>query len=118
MKIKYRIAFIILLCIEILITFTSGFLRHTVGDFFAVMLLYALIKSFVNISPFKATTITFVIAVIIELLQITNLSDHLIFQKLPFLKIILGATFEWNDLAVYALGILFILFLERKWNDA
>ena len=50
MKLKYFTAFSIILIIEICISFTKGFIRYTLGDYFAVILLYLFIKSFTNFS--------------------------------------------------------------------
>ncbi|MFY0629972.1 MAG: DUF2809 domain-containing protein [Flavobacteriaceae bacterium] len=109
----YFILFITLLFIEVAITFTSGFIRHTFGDFLVVILLYCLIKSFINISKLKAAALVLLIAYFIEIIQLTNISELEIFNKFPFLKLIFGTTFQWTDLVAYSLGIAFVLFIEN-----
>lgn len=111
---KYFIAFILLLIIEILIErFATGFIRFTIGDYLAVMLVYTLIKGTVNISIGKAILITFIIAFSIEFLQLSDLQNNFPAEYSKTLKIILGTSFSFGDLVAYSLGIISIILVER-----
>ncbi|PQJ69487.1 ribosomal maturation YjgA family protein [Polaribacter butkevichii] len=111
---KYFIAFILLLIIEILIErFATGFLRFTIGDYLVVMLVYTLIKSIVKISIEKAILITFIIAFSIEFLQLSDLQTNFPTAYSKTLKIILGTSFSLGDLVAYTLGIISIILVEK-----
>ena len=117
MKRTYQVLAVILFLIELAITFTDGFVRHTFGDFIVVILLYCLIKSIITISNKAAAIIVLLFSFAIEFIQLTTLSQSEIFNKLPFLKLILGTTFQWGDLVAYTLGILFTLFIEKRFHN-
>ncbi|ARV07646.1 hypothetical protein BTO04_13515 [Polaribacter sp. SA4-10] len=111
---KYFVIFVVLFLIEVIIAkYTTGFIRHTVGDYLAVMFVYSLIKSVFNISVEKALLITFIISFIIEFLQLSNLQNNFPEEYSKVLKIILGTSFSFRDLVAYTLGIISILILEK-----
>lgn len=113
MNLKYFITFIILLCIEACILFTDGFIRHTVGDYFVVILLYCFVKSFFNI-PVKKTALTILLfSFCVEFLQLTGLPNIEPFASSQLSKIILGTTFVFTDLIAYTLGIITVLYAEK-----
>ncbi len=114
MKKIYRILSILLLLVEIVLVFTSGFIRHTFGDFLVVMLLYCSIKSFVNISNKTTAILVLAIAYTIEFIQLTNISQTELFNTFPILKLVIGTTFQWTDLIAYTLGVLCTLYIEKK----
>ncbi|MGJ8761412.1 DUF2809 domain-containing protein [Polaribacter sp. AHE13PA] len=111
---NYFIPFILLLIIEVLIErFATGFIRFTIGDYLAVMLVYTLIKSILRISIEKAILITFIIAFSIEFLQLSDLQNNFPAAYSKTLKIILGTSFSFGDLVAYSLGIISIILVER-----
>lgn len=113
---KYFFLFILLLFIEICITFTKGFVRHTVGDYLVVILIYTLLKSFVAIPPVKAALGVLVFAIVVELLQWIDILALLGIPETPVTRIVLGNTFSFADIIAYTLGILTVLFIENKYN--
>ena len=74
LKRNYIDAFFILFIIEFSIAFflKDGFIRHTVGDFLVVILLYCFFKSFTKTSSLKVAIVTLAIAYIVEFLQLVN----------------------------------------------
>lgn len=116
MNYNYLYTFLIVLLIEISIVFSDGFIRHTLGDFFVVILLYSLIKAFTKLSVKKAAFLTLGIAYLIEFLQLMKISD--LFPKKGFkvLSIILGSTFSFSDLVAYTLGIVCVLIIELRFR--
>ncbi|WP_366521566.1 DUF2809 domain-containing protein [uncultured Polaribacter sp.] len=73
---KYLIGFVLLFILEIAIAkYASGFLRHTVGDVIAPILVYCFIKSFTHISVSKAIIVVLLISFAIEFLQLSNLQN-------------------------------------------
>ena len=84
----YFTLFLVIFLIEILIArYATGFLRHTIGDYLAVMFVYTFIKSFFRISIEKAILITFAISFSIEFLQLSDLQNHFPKKYSHFLKL-------------------------------
>ncbi|WP_439127586.1 DUF2809 domain-containing protein [Polaribacter sp.] len=110
----YFTLFLALFLIEVFIAkYTTGFIRHTVGDYFAVAFVYTFIKSIFKISEEKAALITFLISFVIEFLQLSNLQNHFPEQHERALKIILGTSFSIGDLVAYTLGVITIILVEK-----
>ena len=107
---------IILLLTETLIAIylKTGFIRHTFGDFLAVILLYSLVKSFIEIDILKLAFLVLLFAFAIEFLQLINIIEILNLQNNHFIKVILGSTFHVTDLVAYTLGVITILIIEFK----
>lgn len=102
---------------EILIAQTSGFIRHTFGDFLVVIMLYYLVQSFFNFS-IKSTAISILLfSYTVEFLQYVNLVNHLGLSNFKLANIIIGNTFSIGDLIAYTMGIITVLILEnRRYN--
>ncbi|WP_339884625.1 DUF2809 domain-containing protein [Polaribacter vadi] len=111
----YFILFLILFLSEIFIAkYTTGFIRHTFGDYLCVILIYAFIKSFVKLSNLKTASIVLLIAYTVEFLQLTNLQNFYPNEHVKTLKLILGTSFSIGDLVAYTLGIITTLIIEYK----
>lgn len=116
---KYFKAFLILLIIEIgIATFISGgFIRHSLGDFLAVILLYCLIMSFFKIKPIIVAWIVLIIATFIEVGQFFKVLEVLELQDNRLLNIVFGNTFSYGDLIAYLLGIMTVIIVEFKYRN-
>lgn len=109
-RIKYLIAFIILLCIEILIAIYvhDTFIRPYVGDLLVVVVLYCIVKVII---PDKYRLIPFwifVFAAFIECLQYLKWVERLGIENNAFLRILMGATFDWKDIVCYGIGCILL----------
>lgn len=114
-NLKYFSFFLILLLSEILIAkYATGFIRHTLGDYLCVILLYTFIKSFTKSSNLKTAIIVLLIAYLIEFLQLTNLQYLYPDKYIKTLQLILGTSFSIGDLIAYTLGIITTLLIENK----
>ena len=114
-NLKYFLISIILFLSEIFIAkYTTGFIRHTIGDYLCVILIYAFIKSFVKISDLKTASIVLLIAYTVEFLQLTNLQNFYPNEYANTLKLVLGTSFSIGDLVAYTLGIISTLLIEHK----
>ena len=114
-NLKYFLIFIILFLSEIFIAkYTTGFIRHTFGDYLCVILIYTFIKSFVKISDLKTASIVLLIAYTVEFLQLTNLQNFYPNEYANTLKLVLGNSFSIGDLLAYTLGIITTLIIEYK----
>jgi hypothetical protein len=113
----YFTLFLVIFLIEILIAkYATGFLRHTIGDYLAVMFVYTFIKSIFKISIEKAVLITFTISFIIEFLQLSNLQNWYPSEYTKTFKLILGTSFSVGDLVAYTLGIGTIILIEKSFK--
>ena len=110
---KHFLTFIFLLLLEIIIAQTSGFIRHTFGDFLVVILLFYLVKAFFNFSNKTIGIIVLIFAYVVEFLQLTPLLKFLNLENNRLAVIIFGATFSFVDLVAYILGIVTVLLLEK-----
>jgi hypothetical protein len=111
----YFILFLALFVLEVFIAnYATGFIRHTVGDYFAAMLVYTFLKSIFKIAVQKAALSAFVISFVIEFLQLSNLQNSFPEAYEKTLKIILGTSFSIGDLIAYTFGIISIVFIEKK----
>ncbi|WMI68057.1 DUF2809 domain-containing protein [Mangrovimonas sp. YM274] len=115
-NLKYFIGFITLLAIETLIAtyLSTGFIRHTFGDFLVVILLYCLVRSFTKLAIFPTAILVLAVSYIIEILQAFHLLKLLNLEHSTFAKLILGNTFNYTDLMAYSLGIITVIIVEFK----
>ncbi|NVK08092.1 MAG: DUF2809 domain-containing protein [Tenacibaculum sp.] len=112
-SLKNFLVFAFLLLLEIAIAQTSGFIRHTFGDFLVVILLFYLVKTFFNLSNKTVVISVLMFAYIVEFLQLTSLLEFLGLENNRLAIIIFGATFSIGDLIAYTLGVGTILLLEK-----
>lgn len=113
-KIKYFVVAVLIFCLELLILQTDGFIRFVLGDFFVVILLYYLLRSLTSLKSSTAAISVLIFAFLVELVQLTPLSSTTLFQEYPILRILLGTTFQWEDLIAYSLGILTAYALDNS----
>ena len=116
---KYFIFFLILFFIEALIaTYVKpGFVRSIFGDYLVVILLYCFFKSFVTAKSLHVALIVILIAYIIEFLQLTRLLNVLHLKENSLANLILGNTFQIEDLVAYTLGILTVIYVDYRFKN-
>lgn len=120
MKLKFNktyalitlLLFLTEVCIAIYLK--TGFIRHTVGDFLVVILMYSFFKIFIEDNHFKIAISVLAFAFVIEFLQLTNYLKLFNLQDNYFAKLILGSSFHASDLVAYTLGIITVIALEYK----
>jgi Protein of unknown function (DUF2809) len=100
------------LCIAIF--FDDRIIRPLVGDVLAIALVYCFIKAFWRVRPGCAIAAAFAFACALEGLQYLRLVDRLGLRAYPPLAIAIGTTFDWRDIAAYALGAGLVLLVERR----
>jgi Protein of unknown function (DUF2809) len=113
---KYFYTTVLIFLVEVFIgVFVhDGFIRPFVGDLLVVILIYCFIKSFWKIRPNIAIAGVFIFACIVEGLQYLNIIDILGIRQYKLLVIILGSSFDWNDILAYASGSAILLWWENK----
>jgi Protein of unknown function (DUF2809) len=113
---KYFYTTILLFLVEVFIGvfLHDRFIRPFGGDVLVVILIYCFIKSFWKIRPNVAISAVFIFACIVEGLQYLNIVDILGIRQYKLLVIILGSSFDWNDILAYATGSAIVLWWENK----
>jgi hypothetical protein len=115
-KSVYAILALFLLIIEVIIATKLThyhFIRHYIGDFLVVILLYFIIKAMVDIKDKPLAIAIFIFAVCIEVTQYFHLADKLQLEQGGVLRIVIGTHFSVSDLAMYAMGCLFVYWFDR-----
>jgi hypothetical protein len=112
---KYLVAFTVLLCIELLIAIYvhDTFIRPYVGDMLVVIVLYCIVRVII---PDKCSLLPlwlFIFAAFVECLQYFKLIEILGVENNIPLRILIGSTFDWKDIACYAIGCILLGTYER-----
>lgn len=114
---KYLCWSIILLGIEVFIALfiNDRIIRPHIGDLLVVILIYCFVRSFLNISVWIAAIGVLLFSYVVEVLQYINVVKLLGVDHSRFARIIIGTTFNWLDILAYTVGILVVLFIEKRW---
>lgn len=123
MKLKFnKIYFVLALlfftteaCIALFLK--TGFIRHTFGDYLAVIMVYTVIKSIVDIKVWPTAIFVLILSFIVEFLQLTPFLEVLNLHNSKSAVLILGNSFQFTDLLAYTLGIITILHIETNYNE-
>jgi hypothetical protein len=114
----YFLLTLLLFIIELLIgVFVhDAIIRPYIGDMLVVVLIYCFIKSFCN-TPVVATAIAVLLfSFTVEILQYFKVVEILGLQNSKIATIIIGSSFSWMDMLMYAIGIVLVLWAEKNWN--
>lgn len=110
---KYLSAFAVLFVIETLIAiYAHGFIREHVGDVLVVVLLYCFIRIFIQEPILLLPLYIFIFATCVEIGQYFEITKILGLVDNKIARIILGATFDVNDIVCYFVGCLGLFGLE------
>lgn len=93
----------------------DDFVRPYIGDALVVILIYCFIKAFFRLPVLTAAVFVLVFSFTIELLQYLNMVEMLGLQKSKVPRIVIGTSFSWLDLIMYAVGFTVILIIEKYW---
>ena len=113
-RIKYLIAFLALLIIEVLIAIYihDDFIRPYVGDVLVVMVLYCFVRIFIPKDARLMPLYIFIFAAVEEVLQLFNLVKVLGLENNRVLSILIGSTFDIKDIICYGIGCVIIAVLS------
>lgn len=109
-RIKYLVATVILLLIEVLIALFvhDNFIRPYVGDMLVVIVVYTFVRIFIvqkcNILPLYV----FVFAASVEILQYFELVKRLGLSDNRFLRVLIGSVFDIKDIICYGIGCIIL----------
>lgn len=116
---RYFILAITLFFIEVIIALYvhDAFIRPYFGDVLVVILLYCSTRSVVNSPVITTALIVFVIACLIELSQYFHLVQLLGWGGSKTAATVLGTSFSFTDVLMYALGILTVIGVETYFKN-
>jgi hypothetical protein len=111
---NYFILAILLFITEILIAryLHDNIIRPYGGDFLVVMLIYCMVKTFLNTSIVPTAIAVLLFAYVVEILQYFRLIALLGLQHSRLACIIFGTSFSWTDMLCYTLGIAVVIAVE------
>lgn len=90
----------------------DAFVRPYIGDLLVVILIYSVIKTFVNVKPVNTAIVVFIFACLIEVSQYFKLVELLGLANTQIAATVLGTWFSFVDILMYALGTLVIIGAE------
>jgi len=105
-RVCYAIATLALLAIEVLIALfvRDNFVRPYVGDVLVVIALYTLVRIFIPEKCHLLPLWIFLFAAAVEVLQYFEIVRLLGLSNSRFMSVLIGGTFDWEDIACYAVG--------------
>lgn len=114
---QYFLATILIFLTEVLIATVLKdifFIRAYLGDVIVVMLLYTLIRSFINVRhDVKLIAGILLFSFLIEFAQYFNIAEKLGFRPGSIMYIVVGNSFSWIDMLCYAVGCLMLLIFVK-----
>lgn len=115
-NLKNFIIAIAIFIIEVLIALYihDNFIRPFFGDFLVVILLYYLVKSFLNLSIKTTAILVLIFSYIVEFLQYFKFVEIIGLQEYKLARIVIGTSFSWYDIIAYTCGIIFVYWIEHK----
>lgn len=114
LRFLFGAAFFLLLMTEVFIALYvhDSFIRPYIGDCLVVIVLYFGLRTIFP-KPIRLLPLwLFLFASGVEILQYFHLVELLGLENHVFLKILIGSTFDLNDILCYGAGCLFLALLE------
>lgn len=113
-RLRYFLLTLALFVAEVLIALYvhDDFIRPYVGDLLVVILIYAFVRTFFEISVNLAAFATLAFAFLMEFLQFFQIVDKLDLRGNKVARVVIGTSFAWEDLAMYVMGIAVVLLCE------
>ena len=91
----------------------GDFVRGSLGDVLAVMLIYAVLRATTKASMLTAALVALATGFVVETLQYIHLAERLGFIRGSVMYVLIGNTFSSMDLLMYTLGAVFAYALDR-----
>ncbi|GAA4309377.1 DUF2809 domain-containing protein [Mucilaginibacter gynuensis] len=113
-NINYFILALLLFAAEVLIAIYAHdtIIRPYGGDLLVVILIYCIVKAFVNAPVWPTTLGTLAFAYAVEVSQYFKLAVHLGLGHSKTAMLLIGSAFAWGDMLAYTLGIIIVLLAE------
>ena len=114
---KHLLIALLVFLAEILVATTFShiqFIRSFLSDFLVVILIYHLIKAFLDLPPVSLALGVFFFSCVVEVSQYFHLADALGLPRGSLLSVLLGNSFSWLDLLMYLLGCVTSYILDSR----
>ena len=114
-NLKYFLIFILIFIVEVIIAIyiKDNFIRPYFGDYLVIFLVYYFTLSFIDTNKNKIANGVLVFAFAVEMTQYFQLLSYFNLEKNRILRIVAGNTFSFEDLIIYTLAFLTIIFFNR-----
>jgi hypothetical protein len=111
---RYLGAALLLLLVEVFIGLRvhDAWIRPHGGDVLVVILLYCLLRGFLNVRVLPAALGVLAFSFLVEVLQYLRFVERIGLEHNRFAVVIIGSSFGWLDLVSYSLGIGLVLACE------
>ncbi|NHM01514.1 DUF2809 domain-containing protein [Flavobacterium sp. KDG-16] len=113
-NLKNFLIFLTIFCLEVLIALfiKDKFIRPYFGDYLVIFLVYYFVLSFLNANKNKIALGVLVFAFIVEIIQYFQILSYFDLEKNKILRIVAGTTFSFEDLIIYTMAFLTIIFFN------
>ncbi len=113
---KYFTGFVLVFLIEafIAVYVRDNFIRPFLGDVLVVVLIYFFVRSVTARLHKRLPYYVFLFAAFVEFLQSLNIVRLLGLEGNKIASLVIGSTFDWADIACYAVGCLIIIFIDHR----
>ena len=114
-NLKYFLIFLSIFIVEVIIAIyiKDNFIRPYFGDYLVIFLVYYFLLSFINFDKNKIALSVLVFAFTVEIIQYFQVLSYFNLEKNRILRIVAGNTFSFEDLFIYTLAFLTIIFFNR-----
>lgn len=93
----------------------DAWIRPYGGDVLAVIFVFACLRTVLKLPSLVLSIIAFGVGVLVELFQWAELPMKLGMVQYPALRILVGTTFAWGDIACYAIGGAVAWWLDQRY---
>ncbi len=113
---KNFLIFISIFIVEVLIALfiKDNFIRPYFGDYLVIFLVYYFLLSFINADKNKIALGVLIFAFTVEIIQYFQVLQYFKLEKNRIFRIVAGNTFSIEDLVIYTLAFLTIIFFNRN----
>ena len=115
---RYFAAALLIFIVEVLIALFARdrFVRPYLGDVLVVVLIYCSAKSILALPALPVAIGVLAFAFAVEALQYFHIVERLGLGHSQLARVVIGTSFAWEDFLAYAVGILFVIVLEKRRN--
>ncbi len=106
---------ILLFAIEIIIAkyVHDDVVRPYIGDMLVVMFIYYFVRTFISAKVISTAIGVLLFSILIEALQYFKIVHILGLEQYKLARIIIGTSFSWTDILMYAIGITIVIVIEK-----
>lgn len=109
---------VILFGIEVVIAlvFRDSFVRPLLGDVLVVALIYAAVRSVLEVPTLPTAAGVFLFACAVECAQYAHLVDRLGLRDNAVARVVIGTSYDPRDFLAYAAGAVAVVVVERVYD--